>query len=196
LIRKHIVGGIAALGLCLAGVGCTSMGTVSDDSPLNASEQKFMMMVAQNSNAEVVAGKLATRKATNPQVKQFAQRMVDEHTKMNQEMEALAETKGLALPTAPDEQHSQEITIFEQMSGAEFDRAYMSAQVADHAKAVAMFQDQAKTAADPDLRSFAAKHAPMMRDHLNTTSQISQSLGNAPLSGMGVGRESNGAMSN
>ncbi|HEX8323797.1 MAG TPA: DUF4142 domain-containing protein [Tepidisphaeraceae bacterium] len=170
---------LAGVSLCVLVAGCATPSIKDRTSPLTAAEQKFMMSAAENSNAEVVAGKMAVKKATNPQVKAFAQRMVDEHMHMNHDMLKLADDKDITIPKTPDEQHNEEAAMMAQMSGAEFDTAYMNAQVADHSKTVAMFEQNARTAVDPDLQAFIAKHGPMMRDHLQAAQALSQTISTA-----------------
>lgn len=188
---RSLIGWVGLM-VCVMGTGCATK-KVDKNSPLMATEQKFMVLAAQDSASEVTAGQLAAERATNPQVKQFAQRMVRDHTSMNEEIAQLGKTKGLKLPTRPDEQHMQETSMLGQMQGAEFDKAYMSAQVADHAKTVSKFEDIAQSASDPEVKAFAQRHSGMMRQHLDEARRINQSLGGAAGSGTGTGSTSTDA---
>jgi putative membrane protein len=124
------------------------------------------MKAAQGGMMEVEAGKVAQSKAQHAEVKQFAQRMVTDHGKANDELKALARSKNVELPTALDKQHRAHVDNLGKQSGAEFDRAYMKHMVDDHKKDVAEFEKQSKSAKDPDLRKWAGEKLPTLREHL------------------------------
>ena len=92
---------------------------------ISSSDRKFMEKAAQGGMAEVQLGKLATEKANADQVKQFGQRMVDDHGKANQELKQLASQKGVTLPTTMDKSAQKEYDRLSKLSGAEFDQEYM-----------------------------------------------------------------------
>ena len=184
-MHKMIIALIAVAGIFTA--GCQSMGGGDKSSALSKSDQKFLTASAQDSISEVAVSEMAVKKATNPQVKAFAQRMVADHTAMNDEMKSMARQKGVSIPKRPDEQHAQQSAALSAMNGAEFDKAYMAAQVADHSKTVAKFEDQAKSAKDPEVRAFASRHAGMMRQHLNEAQRINDSLSTGMQRGTGMG---------
>jgi putative membrane protein len=116
--------------------------------------------------AEVQAGQLAAQKAQSPQVKQFAQRMVEDHTAANGELMKLASARNLTPPAEPDRKHRAAIDKLGKQSGADFDRAYMKMQVADHEKTVALFEKQAKNGKGDELRQWASAKLPALREHL------------------------------
>jgi len=123
--------------------------------------------------AEVDLGKLAASKATNPDVKQFGQRMVDDHGKANDELKSWASQKNVTLPTDLDAKHKAEHGRLEKLSGDAFDRAYMTSMVADHNKDVAEFQRESKAAKDPDLKAWVTKTLPTLQDHQKSAKEIS-----------------------
>src|SRR3954464_4296661 len=132
---------------------------------MSASDQAFAKEAATGGMAGVHLGKLAATKATNPDVKQFGQRMVDDHGKANDELKSWASQKNVTLPADVDAKHKSEHARLEKLSGDAFDRAYMAAMVADHNKDVAAFQRESKAAKDPDLKAWAAKTLPTLQDH-------------------------------
>ncbi|HYF57580.1 MAG TPA: DUF4142 domain-containing protein [Burkholderiaceae bacterium] len=144
--------------------------------------------------AEVEAGRVASQKATNPQVKEFAQKMVDDHTTGNSELMKLASARNIAPPEGPDKAHRAMLVKMEKMSGPEFDRAYMKQQVADHEKTVNLFERQSKNGKDPELRDFAAKQLPIMREHLKMA-QMMQRGGDMSKGGMQHGGSTAGGSS-
>jgi len=143
----------------------------ASDAKLAHADRKFMEEAAQGGLAEVQLGQLAAQKAQSPAVKQFGQRMVDDHTKANHELKQLASNKGIELPTDLDRSAKREYDKLSKMNGDEFDREYMKGMVSDHRKDVKDFEKQAKSAKDADLRSFAANTLPTLRQHLTLAEQ-------------------------
>jgi putative membrane protein len=134
-------------------------------SNLSSQDQKFVMDAAMASLVEVEAGRMATQQGASDQVKQFGQRMVDEHTAANTELMSLASSKGITLPTAIDDKHRNDMTKLSGMSGAEFDRAFSKMMLKDHDKAVDMFEKQSTKGTDADLKAFASKMLPALQEH-------------------------------
>jgi len=133
---------------------------------MNQQDHKFVMEAAMGGLMEVELGRVAAQKGASDAVKQFGQRMVDDHSKVNAELMTLATSKGMTLPTALDEKHQKEVAKLSAMSGAEFDRAYGKMMLSDHNKDVKEFEKQSTHAGDPDLKAFAAKNLPTLQEHL------------------------------
>ena len=138
------------------------------------SDAKHMKDLAIANMAEVETGKLALDKAQDPKVKEFAQHMVDDHGKMLDEVQSLAQSKGVDLPGAPDAKHQKALKKLQSASGADFDREYMRAMVKDHRDALKLAQRTAKGAKDPDLKAAAQKAVPDIQDHLKMAQQIAK----------------------
>jgi putative membrane protein len=132
----------------------------------SAADKSFATEAAQGGLAEVEMGQLALQKGAAPQVKQFAQQMVTDHTKANQELMQLAKSQGLDLPSQTDAKHKNAMQRLQGMSGGAFDTAYMQDMLQDHQKDVADFQKQAQSGGDPVLKSFAQKYLPILQQHL------------------------------
>ena len=133
---------------------------------LAAGDKSFVQKAAVGGIAEVEMGKMAQQKASNDQVKQFGSRMVDDHSRANDELKRIASGKGITLPTDLDAKHKAKMDKMHKLSGAQFDRAYMDDMVADHRQDVAEFKKQASSGKDSDLKAFAAKTLPTLEDHL------------------------------
>ena len=131
-----------------------------------AVDKTFVQKAAVGGIAEVEMGKMAQQKASNDQVKQFGSRMVEDHSRANDELKKIASGKGIALPTELDAKHKAKMDKMQKLSGAQFDRAYMDDMVADHKEDVAEFKKQASSGKDSDLKAFAAKTLPTLADHL------------------------------
>ncbi len=136
----------------------------------------FMMRAAEGGMAEVEAGKMAAAKAQNPEVKQFGQQMVAEHTRANNELKALAGKKTVTLPTDLDPTHKAMAAKLNGLSGAEFDKEYMRGQVEDHEKTVALFQAQADNGTDAEAKAFAVKTLPNLKMHLDMARKINDKM--------------------
>lgn len=150
-----------------------------DANAIAAADQAFVREAAIGGMAEVDLGQLAAAKAENPDVKQFGQRMVDDHGKANSELKNWASQKNVTLPNALDAKHKAEHEKLEKLSGAAFDRAYMASMVADHNKDVAAFMRESKSAKDPDLRVWAGKTLPTLQEHQKMAKAINAKVGGA-----------------
>jgi putative membrane protein len=131
-----------------------------------AADESFVTKATQGGMAEVELGRLATQKAANEKVKQFGQRMVDDHSKANDELNGIVARKGMTAPTALDSASESTKTRLSRLNGAEFDRAYMEEMVSGHKQAIALFQREADHGADPDIKAFASRTLPIIQHHL------------------------------
>lgn len=146
---------ILALGLASGGVALAT----------DSGDKAFADKAAAGGVAEVKLSKLAMDKGESPEVKQFARKMVEDHTKAGVELKQIASKKDLTLPTAMDEQHQKLYAKLATMKGADFDKAYMQAMATDHDDAVKLFKDQSQRGQDPELKSFAMKTLPVIEKH-------------------------------
>ncbi|HKP81152.1 MAG TPA: DUF4142 domain-containing protein [Pyrinomonadaceae bacterium] len=133
---------------------------------MNSKDRDFVMDAAMGGLMEVELGQLAAQKGTSEAVKQFGQRMVDDHGKANTELTSLATSKGITLPATIDDKHRQDVTKLSAMSGADFDRAYSKMMLKDHEKDVSEFEKESTKGADPDVKAFASKTLPTLQEHL------------------------------
>ena len=140
--------------------------TTSAKSSLKSYDKKFVWTAAAGGMEEVQLGQLAVQKAANPDVKSFGQRMVDDHSKANDQLKSLAGQKGVTVPTTLPAAEKKDVAKLSKLSGAAFDRAYMSMMVKDHKKDVSEFAKESKQAKDSDVKSFAQSTLPTLRDHL------------------------------
>ncbi len=135
-------------------------------SSLKAADMKFAQEAAAGGMEEVELGKLAVQKAQNDKVKQFGQRMIDDHTKANDQLKSLAAKDNITLPTDLDAKGKAMVAKYSNLSGAAFDRSYMRDMVKDHQKDVAEFQKESTSGSNDDLKGFAAATLPTLQDHL------------------------------
>ncbi len=139
---------------------------------LPRAERKFVEEAAQGGMAEVQLGQMARQRGASAQVKQFGNRMVQDHGKANEELKGLVANKGVQLPTTLSRSHQRDMDRMAKLSGAEFDRAYMKHMVGDHKKDVSSSQKQARSGQGVDLKAFAAKTLPTLQEHLREAQTI------------------------
>ncbi len=153
--------------------GATASGTGTATAALNRADRKMVLNMAMANMSEIEAGKMAQAKSQNEQVKNFAQQMIDDHTKAMTEVQQLAQAKGVTLPTELDRTHKAKANKLAGLSGDAFDRAYMAqAGVADHKKNHELLKQAQTRARDPDLKALAARLTPTVDQHLNSAQQL------------------------
>jgi putative membrane protein len=139
---------------------------------MSSSDRNFLMDAAMGGMMEVELGKLATTNGASDAVKQFGQRMVDDHSKANAELMSLATSKGITLPTELDEKHRAHVTKLTSLTGADFDREYSKMMLSDHKKDVSEFEKESTRGADADLKTFATNTLPTLREHLQMANAL------------------------
>lgn len=169
--QNAATGGSAQSGTTM-GAGQAASGSLS------RSDRKLVTELAQANLAEIEAGRIAQGKTQNEQVRNFAQQMIDDHTKALQDLQQLAQAKGVTLPAETDSKHKKMAQRLSALSGDEFDRRYIAQSgVGDHKKTHSLLQRIESRAADPDIKALAGKLIPVVDQHLNTVQQLSASAG-------------------
>lgn len=150
----------------------TASPTTPGQNNLSSSDKQFMTEAAQGGLAEVQLGQLASKRGASNAVKQYGQRMVQDHTLVNNQLKQLATQKGVTLPTSLDSKNKQIQQSLSKLSGAKFDRQYLNQMLQDHEKDVSAFQTQAQEGQDPDVKAFAAQTLPALQEHLQQVRSI------------------------
>jgi len=148
--------------------------------------RQFIEHAAIGGMAEVKLGQLAQQKAASDEVKNFGKRMVDDHSKANDELKRLASKKHVTLPKDVGAKHKSVYERLSKLSGQEFDREFMDTMAKDHQEVVAEFEKAAKSS-DPDVQAFASRTLPTLHAHLDSAQQIVSSV-NGRGEGMTAGR--------
>lgn len=128
-------------------------------------DKNFAMMVAENDLAELQISNMALQKSNSDQVKQLAQKLIDDHTKTTNSMKEIASKKGLTLPTQPNARHQALATKLQGENGAQFDKDYVTANSMDHHKVTKAFEKEANSGQDPDIKAFASQYLPSIQEH-------------------------------
>ncbi len=140
---------------------------------LDRSDRNALIEMAQSNMAEISSAKLALTKAANPEIKAYAQRMVDEHTKALAEVQALAQAKGVELPKELTVKHKAKGAMLEALSGDIFDRTYMKQSGRrDHRVTHEQLRDGMDKIKDPDIKALAMKMRPIVEQHLLAADEL------------------------
>ena len=134
---------------------------------VSASDQEFMMAAAQGGMLEVKLGDLAAQKGTRDDVKNFGQKMVTDHTQINNDMKALAGQKGVGLPDGLDAKHQAMYDKLAALSGPDFDKEYIASMIKAHKKDLKSFKKESADTQDADIKSALDKAIPVVEMHLN-----------------------------
>jgi len=162
-MRTQLLAGVAVLAL----FGASGQAQVKTETANRlTADDTFATKAAEGGMAEVELGKLAQQHASNDAVKQFGTRMVDDHTKANDELKMIAAKKSITLPTALNSKDQATMDRLSKLNGAAFDKAYMADMVRDHKEDISEFQREADHGSDPDFKAFASKTLPTLQDHL------------------------------
>jgi putative membrane protein len=161
--------------MCCAMLGFVVIATTQAKAQTD-DDKKFLAMAAQADQDEIALSKLAVDKAANPDVKAFAQKMIDEHTKMTESMKPFADKWGLTPPAGPDTDHQKDLNKLNGLSGADFDKEYMSDMVSDHAKALRAFTTEAKDTQLPDFKAAVVKGKTHVAAHKNMAYDLKKKL--------------------
>lgn len=150
--------------------------TNAQSAALNADDRAFLEKAAVGGKAEVELGQLAQEKAQSDDVKQFAQRIVTDHSQANSDLLSMGDKMSLTLPTALDDKTQKEKDKLSKLNGAKFDKEYMKLMVDDHQKDVDEFQKESQNAVNSDVKGFAAKNLPTLQQHLDLAKAIQSKL--------------------
>ncbi len=149
-------------------------GSAGSGSTAKVNDMKFAKEAAMGGMLEVQLGQLATQKASSDGVKQFGQKMVDDHTKANDELKAVASKDTIELPTTLDAKHQARLDKLSKLSGAAFDKAYVKDQLKDHQIDVKEFQAESQGGTNADVKEFATKTLPVLQQHLDMIKDLNK----------------------
>ncbi len=138
---------------------------------------QFVAVASASGLAEVNMGNMAIKHGTSLEIRQYGQRLVDDHTRANKELNRLATAENLTPAATMDAAHRTLARRMEQLRGPSFDQAFLKHMVMDHQEAIAIFEQQARKGQDPQLKGLAAKMLPVLRDHLRLARRLQKQLG-------------------
>jgi putative membrane protein len=140
------------------------------------SDADFAKKAAESDLAQVKMGQLAEDKATSKEVKDLGQRMVDDHTRANDNLKTAAAKNDVTLPNKLDDKDQATYERLAKLSGDEFDRAYSRDLVKYHKADIEMFRHEADRGKDPAIKQFASHTLPTLESHLKQSEQTLQAV--------------------
>jgi len=152
--------------------------------PVSRMDRTFATKAAQGGMAEVQAAKIALQHGVDGDVRMFAQHMLDDHSKANMKLMRIAANQGIALPAHTDAMHQMGLEKLSNLSGSQFDRAYINAMVKDHVATVSLFQHEANTGRNGALRQFASSTLPTLKQHRSMSYHVASVVMPSPRSGV------------
>lgn len=139
-------------------------------------DKQFMRNAAQGGMADVKLSTLAVEKG-GPDVKELAQRMVDDHTSINKDMATVADAVGVMLPKKISKEDQAEYDKLNGLSGKDFDAEYLTYMAKSHYQDLHAFHMEASVAADPGLQTEVVKALGMMHDHIVMIAKLAKEEG-------------------
>ena len=156
----------------------STAGQTASSGALSAGDQKALKDMAQANINEVAAARIALQKAQSSEVKTFAQKMIEDHGSALTKVQAVAQQKGVTLPTEPDAMHKDMAAKLEQQTGDAFDKMYMeNAGTKDHEMVLSKLKSDAQNIKDPDVKALADAHTPVVEQHLKSAQQMTMQSG-------------------
>lgn len=146
--------------------------TTSESAGLADEDRKFVTKAAQGGMLEVALGRHVEQNAESPDVRNFGQRMVTDHSRAEEELRNLAQAKGVTVPTQLDSDHRATYDKLAKLQGAKLDKEYSDDMVDDHEEDVKEFERASRDLKDPELRAWAAKTLPTLQSHLATARDL------------------------
>jgi putative membrane protein len=143
----------------------------------DAQDKMFVAQSSEGSLAEVELGKLALKKSQDPEIKQFAQKMIEDHTRLIEDMKPIADEMGVKPPTQVNDKHRQEVEHLSGLSGQRFDKEYITAMVSDHHHDLNEFIAEESRTKNLTLKSIVAKGRQVIHMHTEMIDEIARKKG-------------------
>ena len=184
-----LLAGTVAMGQTQPGASGQQQPNMPSQSPMNSgtmgadggsmnqqatADKDFVKKALEGGTAEVELGQLAQQKSQSDDVKQFGQKMVDDHTQLGDQIKPIAQQLGVKEPKEPSKKDKQLIAKLGALSGTQFDEAYIQAMLKDHKQDLKEFKDEAQLAQDPNVKQVARQGEGVISQHMRLIEQIAQ----------------------
>ena len=150
---------------------------MSESTQLTEVDRTFANKASTGGKQEVELGRLAAQQASNADVKSFANRMVQDHSKAGDELMQITNRLGVTVPSQDDPSFNQKRDNLAKLKAAEFDRAYMNEMVDGHTKVASDFESYLNTGTNADLKAWTSKTLPTVREHLQMAKDVAAKVG-------------------
>ncbi len=141
------------------------------------SPKAFLDKASEVNRSEIQLGELAQKNASNSLVKQDGQRMITDHTRLEDQVKALASKMDVTLPSTLSAQDREDYRALSPKTGAAFDRSYVEAMVAGHKAVIAEFEREINTTTNADIKTLAQDALPTLQEHLHIWESAAKQLG-------------------
>lgn len=153
---------------CLTVLGAVilSLSLATAQTTPDRTDQDFLTSAANSNQFEIALGTQAVKQSENEDIKRYGQMLIDDHTKVLEELKEAAVAKKLEVPEAMEEREASMLKSMSQLSGAAFDRVFKEIAINTHEYAIALFEKAAHTLNDTEFRTWASQKIPSLKNHL------------------------------
>jgi putative membrane protein len=171
-IDAKIMIGSVGLALMLTSGALFAAETEGQRGQLTEKDFKFAKDAIRGGMEEVQLGELAKQNAASPAVREFGEGMVTDHQKANDQLKQIVQKRGALIPVSLSHHETSRLEHLQKLSGADFDKAYISDMISDHKKDVREFEKATRNLSDPELKAFAEKTLPTLQEHLREAESL------------------------
>ncbi|HXS69418.1 MAG TPA: DUF4142 domain-containing protein [Candidatus Polarisedimenticolia bacterium] len=183
-----MAGGLIVAGLLAA----TRVGAA--DTSLSSKGSSFVKEASEGNQAEIATAQLAQQKSQNPQVKDLAQMIQNDHQQAQEKLQTIAQTHGMALDQKPTFTQRREQSKLEKLTGADFDQQYTKDMLEDHVKDIKKFQKASQNLEDADVKQYAQETLPTLQSHLQHAESAAKAVGVDQATISSITKDVSGAM--
>lgn len=151
---------------------------------LSSADRNFVSSAAEANLAEIETAKMVEQKATDPAVKDFASRMLTDHTQASQSLASLAEMSGIKLPTDPSATERGHKSQVQNLSGSKLEDAYLRDELQGHKQVISSFENEIEHGQDSAVKDYAAQTLPTLEDHIRIAEDLAGKLGMSGKAGL------------
>jgi putative membrane protein len=156
--------------------GLVGVTAITASAAFSSRDRDFVLKATSSGLAAVAAAQLAQQRSASPQVRQFADRVIADHTQANSVLQDIAGQEDITLPLQPAGKDAAAVQRLRGLNGDAFDRAYAQDQLSNHEQDIALFRREANSGQDPELKAFAQKTLPILQQHLQLAQILSNTL--------------------
>ena len=135
-------------------------------------DREFVAEAASGGQMEVRIGNYAAKNGDSDAVRDFGKQMEQDHSKVNDELKAVAAHDSIDVPSDLNVQDHEALERLKKMKGRDFDRAYIQQMVQAHEQDIAAFQNEASNGRNDRVRDFAQRELPLLQHHLQMAEDI------------------------
>ncbi|HLH30305.1 MAG TPA: DUF4142 domain-containing protein [Terriglobia bacterium] len=145
---------------------------VATANTLTGADRDFVKQAEKDNLQERVLGRMAQEQSQNNDVKSYGKMLVKDHNDALQQLVDLMNKNGMPQPKTLPEERTDAIKKMEGLKGAAFDKEFVNMMVEDHQKAIDLFQKEANTAQNSDVRDYAKDVLPTLQKHLKDAKNL------------------------